>query len=846
MALIAAGGTGEIYSAKDIVLGRTIAVKTLKPDYQYNEDQIERLAKEAKAAAQLEHPNIVPIHALGISPSKGLYFTMKRLRGDSLRHIITQLAARSPGYVREYTPAALLNIFLKICQGVNYAHSKGIIHRDLKPENIIVGNFGEVTIIDWGLVKVMNNTFIPPKSSRCFPQPTLQAKEETAAHIEGSIELPPGNPTLEGELNGTPRFMSPEQILGDANEIDTKTDIYALGIILYELITYTNPFGELRLEEDILNAVARGQYTRPRQTYWGKSVIPELEAICLKAMHVNKENRYQSVGDIIRDIIAHQEGREVAAYKTPIAGTCVKFCRRNPIKTSIVLSSIFAIIAFVFATRFITSLTTTEAVGNAVHSFKLASQKLNSLDTQLRKNNETLNAYSREILQSKLNEVDNLTLSANFILSTLPSQYQSLPSIKYWREHIITRRIQFTLVHGTLNDIKNVKGMLDAQYGRDFSGFSHSTHQALLQLDTAFQGLCTLSITSQTDSASFSIAPLTDDPETGRKILGTPVELDSHVIPANNLVIPKGDYAVTFVTDGKPDTTLFFSLTHGENAVIDIYLPAQIPQGMVFIPEPKRTLHKRNADDNLDNPPHEQSALAFFIAEKEVTYGEYREFWLQIEDPIAKYKFLPKIRLEEYDEQTVPAWDDQGTFNEATFNGYPMFSPTMPVVGIPHDAAVAFCEWKGKKMQRICRLPTAAEWIRAASGDDKRLFPWGNTFNQEYAFTADNADAKAHFALTAPVGSFKHDVSPYGVLDMAGNAREWTSSRFKPDNAFQILGASYTTTQRYLQLNKPSAFSAFPSDVGFRYVIEYQDYIDSIPQLRTEEDIPIGNEPNIH
>ena len=148
---LATGGTGEIYSAWDDTLGRTIAVKALTPRYQYTAEQMVRLVREARTAAQLEHPNIVPIHTLEISPTRGIYFTMKRLRGDSLRQIITQLYLRNPGYVKEYTEAARLSIFLKICQGVRYAHNNGIIHRDLKPENVIVGNFGEVTIVDWGL-----------------------------------------------------------------------------------------------------------------------------------------------------------------------------------------------------------------------------------------------------------------------------------------------------------------------------------------------------------------------------------------------------------------------------------------------------------------------------------------------------------------------------------------------------------------------------------------------------------------------------------------------------------------------------------------------------------------------
>ena len=156
--------------------------------------EIERLVREAKAAAQLEHPNIVPIHSIGVSPSRGVYFTMKRLRGDSLRHIVNQLSQRNPAYTRVYTGSVLMSIFLKICQGINYAHSKGIIHRDLKPENILVTRYGDYPkIIDFGL-------------------------SDTDSILTGK------------EPGGTLLYAAPEVVAG--GEADALSDIYSLGRIM--------------------------------------------------------------------------------------------------------------------------------------------------------------------------------------------------------------------------------------------------------------------------------------------------------------------------------------------------------------------------------------------------------------------------------------------------------------------------------------------------------------------------------------------------------------------------------------------------------------------------------------
>ena len=164
-----------------------------------------------------------------------------------------------------------------------------------------------------------------------------------------------------------------------------------------------------------------------------------------------------------------------------------------------------------------------------------------------------------------------------------------------------------------------------------------------------------------------------------------------------------------------------------------------------------------------------------------------------------------------------------------------MFTPDMPVVGISHEAAVAFCEWKGRQLNRICRLPTADEWLRAATGDDSRKYPWGNAFCDTAALIRENKEAYKTYPLFAPVGSFMMDVSPYGLYDMGGNAREWTSSQFPDDDEYQVMGASASTTKRFMPLTLKTSLSAFPSDIGFRYVIEYMGNVDIVPDVGNGE-----------
>ena len=337
------GGSGEVCLAVDSILGRSVAVKFLHKGLRNRSDQLERMIREAQAAAQLEHPNIVPIYSIGLSPSYGVYFTMKRLRGDSLRHILSELALQNPAYTWRYTPSRRLAIFIRICQGVSYAHSKGILHRDLKPENVRIGDYGEVTIIDWGLVHEVSS-----KSSRRDER--KKGDVQTYATWENELEIDSimntSNPTLDGELSGTPRYMSPEQAEAQNSELDERSDIYSLGVILYELLTCYNPFYDKESQRDIIDAVCKGNYHRPRRFATAKNVSEELEAICLKAMALHRENRYQSVSELLKDIYAHQEGSQVQAFTGNAFSKMMKLFRRNPIRTAVFFSVILAVVSF--------------------------------------------------------------------------------------------------------------------------------------------------------------------------------------------------------------------------------------------------------------------------------------------------------------------------------------------------------------------------------------------------------------------------------------------------------------------------------------------------------------------
>jgi len=323
------GGLAKVWSVYDRTLGREVAIKTLSDDRKCNLEYIERIICEARATAQLTHPNIVPIYSLGVNQELGVFIAMKKLDGDTLRNILRQLYYGNPDYIRDYPTSRLINIYLKICQGVAYAHSKGVIHRDLKPENILVGEYGEVTIIDWGLVRKFGAGV--PDIARSSVSFAPKSTKDTAG-LEQTDE----------HFDGTPRYMAPEQIVGRNDELDSLCDIYALGVIMYEMMTLRNPFISLREEKDVLDAVTNGCYLRPRQLPTGKHIKKEYEAICLKAMSLDKKDRYTNVQDIVNDIYSVRSHIPISVFKPSLFDRLRNYLEQNPIKSAILIGILVA------------------------------------------------------------------------------------------------------------------------------------------------------------------------------------------------------------------------------------------------------------------------------------------------------------------------------------------------------------------------------------------------------------------------------------------------------------------------------------------------------------------------
>jgi hypothetical protein len=279
--VIGRGGGGEVVLAHDLRVGRDVAVKRLK-DHQSSESAVARFLREARIQARLEHPAIVPVYELGRDPSGRPFFTMRRLAGTTLGAI---LATR--------TPQRLLRVLADVCFAIEYAHSRGIVHRDLKPANIMLGDFGEVFILDWGVARVV-------------------AEAATPGLVTGDIESLEGGATL----LGTPGYMAPEQI-HTPDQVDRPADIYALGSILFEIITGEplHPRGPDAMASTLTGLVV----TSPAARRPDRGVPPELDALCIAALAMAPAAR-PTARELAHGLQAYLDGDRDVARRRALSG----------------------------------------------------------------------------------------------------------------------------------------------------------------------------------------------------------------------------------------------------------------------------------------------------------------------------------------------------------------------------------------------------------------------------------------------------------------------------------------------------------------------------------------------
>jgi serine/threonine-protein kinase len=311
----ARGGLGAVFVALDSELHREVALKQILDQHADDPISRQRFILEAEVTGGLEHPGIVPVYGLGTYGDGRPYYTMRFIRGDSLKEAIDRFhrdeALKRDPSRRSLELRKLLRRFLDVCNAIEYAHSRGVLHRDIKPGNVIVGKHGETLVVDWGLAKARG---------RDAAEDISDERPLVPSSASGTAE------TLPGSALGTPAYMSPEQAQGDLEGLGPRSDVYSLGATLYCLLNGRPP-----VEADdvgaVLRAVQRGELTPPRQI--DPSLDRAVEAVCLKAMARRPDDRYSTPKALADDIERWMADEPASAYREPLASRAGRWARRH-------------------------------------------------------------------------------------------------------------------------------------------------------------------------------------------------------------------------------------------------------------------------------------------------------------------------------------------------------------------------------------------------------------------------------------------------------------------------------------------------------------------------------------
>ncbi|MFT7625637.1 MAG: serine/threonine protein kinase, partial [Myxococcota bacterium] len=280
------GGMGIVRLVKDLDIGRKIAMKTLNPDDPDFASLVQPLVEEAQTTGQLQHPNIIPVYELGVLPDGDVFYTMKAVSGMTLKDVLRRMRAGDEETLTEYTERKLLGVFEQICLAMHYAHNSGVVHRDLKPDNVLLGAYGEVLVMDWGIAYVMGR--------------------------QSMLARP-------GVVVGTPHYMAPEQARGEIHRVDGRSDIFSLGVMLYEILTLTTPIktGDTELALEQVRGMASAP--RPSQAHGGKPIPAALADAVERAMAPTREDRFPNARMLFDMVESYLEGSAETERRQRIA-----------------------------------------------------------------------------------------------------------------------------------------------------------------------------------------------------------------------------------------------------------------------------------------------------------------------------------------------------------------------------------------------------------------------------------------------------------------------------------------------------------------------------------------------
>ncbi len=651
------GGMGQILRAEDRLLEREIALKTVLPDTQVEQPR-ERLLAEARLTGQLEHPSIVPVYELGRLANGEPYYTMRVVTEQSLETILEQLRQNSP---EAPSLLHLVQIIRQVCLAIQYAHEHGVIHRDLKPENILIGEYGEVFVIDWGIAKILSHL-------TDAPSPTTD--------IENQI----------GALVGTPQYMAPEQAHGENDTVDERTDVYALGALLYEIMTL-GPVFDSPTVLGLLMAIVQEEPEPPSQRVTDRDVPEALEEICMRALSRDPDDRYPSAQALADELDLFIEGVKERDRKVAHARDLIDRARRARQEYTRVQRELAETIEKRDALRAATPAWAEQKQRQKVWENE---DQVENLEVEVERHfGETIRLLSQSLGHISLDEAHD-ALATMYWERFIEAERQNDPAMATYFENLVRQ---------------------------------HNTGAFTERL----RGLAELTVRAETPNAELTLYRVS---EQYRRLVANETVAASSSPTLNLERLPHGRYQLTATAPNYAPLQIPIVLERQDEQELNLSLFERhvVPDDFVVIPAGEFIT---GPTDELGVNPVRIHLPDFAIQRTPVTCADYAEFLnaLATESAAKARQYAP--RSQEDGPSYLPLVDGRYVVPEQDSDGDP-WDPSWPICIVNHHDAQAYAAWYSEKEGRQYRLPTSMEWEKAARGIDGRLYPWGNHFDPSF------------------------------------------------------------------------------------------------------------------
>ena len=724
------GGAGVVYKAIDRSLNRELALKTLRDELAEDRGMLDRFVHEAQVVAQLAHPAIVPVHDMGQLPDGRWFITMMEIRGSTFRELVSRIhkARRGGPFVPTedgWTLRRAIEAFRTVCEAVAFAHRKGVVHRDLKPDNIMVGDFGEVHVLDWGLALVLSD-------SETSAPAALEAMET------GAWDLDRTN-TRHGVVVGTPAYMPPEQARADREAMGTWSDVWALGAILYALLYGRAPYRGSANE--VLDLVQQ----RPPKPHPTVPVPAPLVDVWQKCMRMDPDDRFPDARAVASEVARWLEGslaREKALALVEDARELLEVHRDAKNRANRARERARA------------------ALATLRPSADLATkEKAWALEDAAQKHQEVVNGL-----------VFDISTKCRLAMAQVPD----LPEARTILANLYRARAEEAETDDDTVAAREYRALLAA--------YDDGTHADYLAAEAE------LTITTTPAGARIRVRPYVSRARRSQldePVLMGETPLEGKVLPTGSYLVEAAvaGHAVVRYPVVLERSRGWKPVPPGQDDAAPVHLPPKraLYAFERYVPAGWFT---SGGDSNAPGSLPRQRLWVddFAIASRPVSHSDYVTYLNDLVKRGAADQAEARVpRITEPGRRTKTSllyqWNAQRSRWEVPKRIVGLvLDPQSPVVGVSWFDAVAYCLWLGARSMRPFRLPGELEWEKAARGVDGRTFPWGSHPDPAFHCMQDS-----HLADPGPppYTAFPVDDSPYGVAGMGGGVQDWCADPWR-------------------------------------------------------------------